>query len=181
VFSDVGEPLLHNAIGIAAQRVGRGLRVLDPHLEVDLGAGPPGFIDQPRDVRQCWLWSYRHRLLAGLVTQDSDDGPQLLECLAGRRTHQFRGLPYLFGRLLRLEGQRARVQRQQRDPVAEHVVHLARDPGALGQPDPVRMQSLSLLGPERPFAKCEQELPSSSDEHAPCGGCEHQRGDQHYH
>ena len=36
------------------------------------------------------------------------------------------------GRCVRPELERAGMQAQQRDAVGEHVVHLARDPGALG-------------------------------------------------
>ena len=45
--------------------------------------------------------------------------------------------------------ERARVQRHERDPVREHVVHLARDPRPLGLPDPVGDQRLLALRGER--------------------------------
>ena len=45
--------------------------------------------------------------------------------------HRGRARDFL-GRCVRPELQRAGMQAQQRDAVGEHVVHLARDPGALG-------------------------------------------------
>ena len=73
------------------------------------------------------------------------------------------------------------MQRQQRDPVGEHVVHLAGDPGALGHPRPVFVQTLIGLGPQGPLAQGEEELASGPDEHPPRGHGEHERGDPHEH
>ena len=61
------------------------------------------------------------------------------------------------------------VQRHQRDPVREHVVHLARDARALGQPGLVGEHPLLGLGPLGPLAQRPDELPAGADEHAPCG------------
>ena len=86
-----------------------------------------------------------------------------------------------FRRQVGLDLQRARVQRHQRDPVGEHVVHLARDPGALGHPDPVGVQTLLGLGAQGTLAQREEELTSGPDEHAPGGGRERERGDHQDH
>ena len=52
----------------------------------------------------------------------------------------------LLGRRVRAELQRAGVQAQQRDPVGQHVVHLARDARALGVADLLDAQFLLGLG-----------------------------------
>ena len=75
----------------------------------------------------------------------------------------------------------AGVQRHQGDPVGEHVVHLARDPGPLGHPRLLLVQLLIGLGPQGPLAQRQQQLASGPDEHAPRGGGERQRHDQQHH
>ena len=113
----------------------------------------------------------------GLLAEHSDHAAQLLECLAGGRAQQLGGLPHLLRRQVGPDLERAGVQRQQRDPVGEHVVHLAGDPGALGHPGPVLVQPLVGLGAQGTLAQGEQKLASGPDEHPPGGGGEHERGD----
>ena len=57
------------------------------------------------------------------------------------------------------------MQRQQRDPVAKHIVHLPRDPGALGQSDPVSVQPLRVFGAQGTIAQREKKLTPGPDEH----------------
>ena len=95
----------------------------------------------------------RHRLVARVFAEHADHAAQLLECLAGRRAQQLGGLPHLLRRQVGPDLERTGVQRQQRDPVGEHVVHLPRDPGALGHPRPVLVQTLVGLGPQGPLAQ----------------------------
>ncbi len=111
----------------------------------------------------------------GVLAQHSDHAAQLLERLAGGRAQQLGGLPDLLGRQVGPDLQRARVQRDQGDPVGEHVVHLAGDPGALGHARTVGVQTLLGLGAQRTLAQREEELTSGPDEHAPGDGGEHER------
>jgi len=62
------------------------------------------------------------------------------------------------------------VQAEQRDPVREHVVHLARDPGALGVADLLGAQLLLRLNAARALAL---GLAAAAAEHAP--GDDHRR------
>ena len=59
----------------------------------------------------------------------------------------------LLGRGVRAELQRAGVQAQQRDPVGQHVVHLARDARALGVADLLDAQLLLGLGVAHALAR----------------------------
>ncbi len=70
----------------------------------------------------------------------------------------------LLGRRVRAELQRAGMQAQQRDPVGQHVVHLARDPRALGEARLLDAQVLLGLGMAYPLAA---RLAAPADEHAP--------------
>ena len=86
------------------------------------------------------------RLLPRFFPEHSDHAAQLLKCLAGRRAQQLGGLPHLRRRQVRPDLERTGVQRQQRDPVGEHVVHLPGDAGALSQARTVGVQTLIGLG-----------------------------------
>ena len=70
----------------------------------------------------------------------------------------------LFWRRVRPELEHAGVQAEQRDPVREHVVHLTRDPGALGVADLLDAQLLLCLGAACAFAL---RLAAAAAEHAP--------------
>ena len=65
------------------------------------------------------------------------------------------------------ELERARVQAQQRDPVREHVVHLARDPRAFVLARLLDPQLLLGLGALGTVAQREDELAPRAHEHAP--------------
>ena len=71
------------------------------------------------------------RRAPGAVAQHADDLAQVLERLVRARADHARRARDLVRRSRGAELQRARVHAQQRDPVREHVVHLARDPRAL--------------------------------------------------
>jgi len=181
VLANVGQRLLHDAVGIATQRARYGVSVLHPHLEVDLRSGSSGLLDQAANVRQRRLRSLGGRVLPRFLPKHSDHAAQLLKCLARRRAQQLGGLPHLRRRQVRPDLERTGVQRQQRDPVGEHVMHLAGDPGALRHPGPVFVQALISLRPQSPLTQCEDKLPSGPDEHPTHGGCERERGDQQDH
>ena len=70
----------------------------------------------------------------------------------------------LLGQRVRAELQRAGMQAQQRDPVGQHVVHLARDARALGVADLLEAQLLLGLGMAHALAP---RLAAPADEHAP--------------
>jgi hypothetical protein len=59
------------------------------------------------------------------------------------------------------------VQAQQRDAVRQHVVHLARDPGALLRPRLAHAQVALGFGLARALAQREHELALRADEHPP--------------
>ena len=63
----------------------------------------------------------------------------------------------------RVELQRSGVNAQQRDAVGEHVVHLARDPGALGLAGLAHPEILLVLQPARPLVQREEELAAGVD------------------
>ena len=118
------------------------------------------------------LRSCRRRLPARLFAEHPDHATQLLERLARGRAQQLGGLPHLLRRQIGPDLQAPGVQRHQRDPVGEHVVHLARDQGALGHPRTVGVQALLGLGAQGTLAQREEELTSGPDEHSPRGGRE---------
>ena len=66
-----------------------------------------------------------------LLAQHADHLAQVLERLVGARADHAGRARDLLRRRVGAELQRARVHAQQRDPVGEHVVHLARDARAL--------------------------------------------------
>jgi hypothetical protein len=70
----------------------------------------------------------------------------------------------LLGRRVRAELQRASVQAQQRDPMREHVVHLARDARALGVADLLDAQLLLGLSAAQALPP---RLAAPAKEHAP--------------
>ena len=80
------------------------------------------------------------------VAQHADHGAQVLERLVGAGADHSSGTRDLLGRGVRAKLQRAGVQAQQRDPVGQHVVHLARDARALGVADLLDAQLLLGLG-----------------------------------
>ena len=102
-----------------------------------MGCGPPVF-DQAQTAD-----------LAAEATDlraAADAGPRAQDALTGRLLQLF-GLPAAGALVLdRAVGQGAGVQAQQRDPVGEHVVHLAGDPGALGVAGLLDEQLLLGLG-----------------------------------
>ena len=89
---------------------------------------------------------------------------------------QLGGLADLGRRQVGPDLQGPRVQRHQRDPVGEHVVHLAGDPGALGQTGLICVEALVGLGPQGPLPKREEQLAAGPHEHPPGAGRSHQGG-----
>ena len=64
----------------------------------------------------------------------------------------------LLGRGVGVELERAGVDAEQRDPMREHVVHLPRDPRALGELGFAHAQLLLVLGAARPLLQRQQQL-----------------------
>ena len=132
---------------------------------------------------QCRLRSRRRLLLALLFTQQAHHLAELFECLAGCRAQQLGGFAYRGRRQVGSDLEPTGVQRQQRDPVGEHVVHLSGDPGALCQSCSVFVQTLIGLRPQGALPQFKKKLASGSDEHPPGGDGEGQWSDlqQHRH
>jgi hypothetical protein len=160
VLAGVGQGLLHDPVGGAADQVGDGpadlLAQAHPH------PGPARLGHQLPDVGEGGL-----RQLADRGAQDADDLAQVLEGLVGVLADHLGGAGDL-GRVgVGAELQRAGVHAQQRQPVAEDVVHL---PGDL-----VAGPLLGLLGPQvglglgagRPVAQRLHEPAPVVDEQAP--------------
>jgi hypothetical protein len=76
---------------------------------------------------------------------------ELVERLVRAGPDHARGAGDLFGRCVGAVLDRAGVGGQQRQPVGEHVVHLAGDPGALGRPRLGDPAALLRLGAARPL------------------------------
>ena len=83
----------------------------------------------------------------GALAQHADDVAQLLERGVRAGADDARRLGDLLGGGVGVELERAGVQAQQRDAVGQDVVHLARDPQALGLAGLLDAQA--LLGLER--------------------------------
>jgi len=90
----------------------------------------------------------RRRIAPVVLAEHADHAAQLLEGLARRGPQQGGRLLHLGGRQVRTYLETAGVQRHQRDPVGEHVVHLAGDSGALGHPGLLLVELLVGLGPQ---------------------------------
>ena len=112
---------------------------------------------------------------SGDVAQHADHRPQVLQRLMGGGPDHAGRACDLLRRRVGPELQRARVQRQQRDPVREHVVHLARDPRPLGLPGLLHAQLLLRLSPLGAITQRDHELAPGADEHAP----DEDAGDDH--
>ena len=97
------------------------------------------------------------------VAQQADHGAQVLERLVRAGADHAGGARDLLGRRVGAELQRAGVQAQQRDPVREHVVHLARDPRPLGVAGLLDAQL--LLGPGATL-QLALRLAAPAEEHA---------------
>ena len=116
---------------MASDRVGHGRQVGDADVGVEVHAGGARLLEQPGQRHERGLRRLR-RLADGAVAQQADHRAQVLERLVGAGADHGGGARDLLGRRVGPELERAGVQAQQRDPVGEHVVHLARDARALG-------------------------------------------------
>ncbi len=79
---------------------------------------------------------------------------------------ELRGLVRLVGGEVGAVGESARVHGDQADPVAEHVVHLARDPGALVELSLLDAQGLLGLGTFGAVTQGPHQLATRADVHA---------------
>ena len=114
-----------------------------------------------------------------VVPQHSDHLAELVEGLMHAGPHHPGGAGELLGRGVRAVLQRARVGGQQRQPVGEHVMHLAGDPRPLRDAGLGDAAGLFGLGAAGPLAqRGEQRLPGTvplapADERRPGGDHEH--------
>jgi hypothetical protein len=172
MLARVGERLLDDAQRVTSDRVRYRRQVGDANVGVQARAGGARFVEQCGQRRQRRL-GWRWRLTVGPVAKQADHGAEVLERLVGAGADHRGGPCDLLGRRLRAELERAGVQAQQRDPVGEGVVHLARDAGALGVPDLLDAQLLFSLAAASAFAL---RLAASAEEHPPQ---DDRRGAQH--
>jgi len=153
VLARVGQRLLHDPVGGAAHAVGR--RAADLGAQVHPHPGPGRLGDQQLHVGHGGLGQ-----LADRGAQHADDLAQVLQRLVGALPDHPGGAGDLLGGGVRVVLQRAGVHAQQRQPVAEHVVHLPGDlpAGAV----------LGLLGTKpRPGLRRRRTLPQRQRELAP--------------
>ena len=100
--------------------------------------------------REGRLRAFRRRRRPVVVAQHPDHLAQVLQRLVGAGPDHPGRAGDLGGCRVRPDLQRAGVQAEQRDPVGQHVVHLAGDPGAFqraGLRDPQLLLGLGALGP----------------------------------
>ena len=97
------------------------------------------------------------------VAEHAEDLPQVDERLVGVLLDHVRRPGGLLGCQVRPEGERAGVHRHQRDPVRQHVVHLAGDPRALVRASLRDPQRLLALRPFRTVAQRRQQLSPGAD------------------
>ncbi len=98
----------------------------DPH------PGRPRLLDQSGEVGERRLGRLR-QALAAILAQDADHAAQLVERGPRALADHAGRFGDLLGRGVGAELERAGVDREQREAVGEHVVHLARDPPSLGR------------------------------------------------
>ena len=91
--------------------------------------------------------------LIRVLAQYPDHAAQLLECLAGRDARRAAVCLDLLRGQVRAHLEPTGVQRHQRDPVRQDVVHLARDARPFGHPGLLLVQLLVGLGPQRSLAQ----------------------------
>jgi hypothetical protein len=175
VLARVGQRLLHDPVGVAPDAVGHRGEVLDQALGADVHAGLARLVEQSREVGERRLRALGvavERLLA----QHADHLAQVLERLVGARAHHAGRARDLLRRRVGAELEGARVHAQQRDPVGEHVVHLARDAGALVGLRLLHAHLLLGLGALGALPQRQHELAPRAHEHAPR---DDRRGDDH--
>ena len=105
----------------------------EPEFEADAHTGLTRLLDEVREVAERRLRSFRWCVgvrvadLGGL-TEQADHLAQLTESGVGALTDHAGGVRNLVGRRVGVKLERSGVHAQERDPVGEHVVHLASDP-----------------------------------------------------
>ena len=152
VLARVGQRLLDDPQRVAADRVGDGGQVGDAHVGVEVHPGGARLLEQRRAAR---------RASAGAAAAARRRSPSRSTPITARRSSSAwwalaritaGGARDLLRRRVRAELERAGVQAQQRDPVGEHVVHLARDPRPLGVAGLLDAQLLLGLGAAQALA-----------------------------
>ncbi|CAM3893010.1 hypothetical protein STAL104432_30360 [Streptomyces albus] len=173
----LGQPL-HEADALPR---GPGLRhqFADP-LQIRLRPGPVARtalrVGPPPGPRRTAAAPVRARLLVLVLAEHVQDVAQLLQRLVGvvpddgralrdLLVAQGRGLPG--GGALRPVGERARVHRQQRDPVRQHVVHLPGDGPPLRPPRVGQTAPVVGLRTRRVLAQLQHQLPPDPGQTAP--------------
>jgi hypothetical protein len=177
VLAGVGQPFLDDPVGVPADPRRDRPQVGERVLQRQRHAGPPGLVDELRQVGQDGLRTLA--LLDGVAVgaQHADHLPQVLGRLEGGAADDAGGAGDLGGAGLGGELQRAGVQGQQRDPVGEHVVHLPGDPFPLQSPCLLDAELLPLLGLAGPLLERAHQQAPRPHQHAPG----EQRGEQERH
>ncbi len=154
--------------------VGSSSREVAAAGQRDIEAGPAGVADQLLHVAEAGLRGQR-RVLVRVLLQHAEQLAQLLQRAAA-------GVLQLIGELADPVGvvgghvDRAGLQHHEADPVTDHVVHLAGDPGPLGQHGLARPKLLLGLGPLGPLAQRGEQLGPGAYPEA-----EHRGQDQQHH
>ena len=165
VLAHVGQPLLDDPVRRPAHLVrhrggpGHPVDVLDPH------PGSLGLPDERRQVPEGRLRAFV-RAAGSAVAKHAEDLPEVVDRLVRGRLDQLRGLLLLRVAEVGAVGQRPGMDGDQADPVGQHVVHLAGDPGPLVElslfhPEP--LLGLRALGP---VTQGPQQFAPRADVHA---------------
>ncbi len=156
----VGQPLLNDPV----HRPTHGGRGLLGNLdgEVDLGTGRPRPGHQGGHVIPAGLRGQR----GTVVVHDIQQRPQLRLCLPGRHPHRGGLLLHELGSDVGVHLKRTGLHRDERQLVADDVVHLPRQAPALLGHRLGRPQLALLLGPPRPVLQGGDQRPPLGDEGA---------------
>ena len=157
----IADPHLDARAGCVLAHVRQCLADDPVHRACDHRRGQRGvtFLGEPgRDADGCRLGGQRGqacgrgvRVALGGGAQNTDQVPQLVQCLAARGAQVLGGAPG--GLVLRGDAQRPGLQHHQADAVRHHVVHLTCQAGALVRPGLLGEQVALTLGPLGAFGE----------------------------
>ena len=133
VLACVRQPLLDDPVDRARGGVRNRVGLVEPEVERDAHPGLAGFLDELRQVLERRLRRLRGAgdlRAAGRtgVAKQADHLAELGERGLRARPDHAGGIGDLIGRGVGVELERAGVHAEEREPVREHVMHLARDP-----------------------------------------------------
>ena len=166
VLAGVGQALLDDPVRRPADLLGHLRHVVHPVVVLHPHPGLLGLQHQRAQVAEGRL---RALAEAGRVVaaQHAEHLPQVAERLVRLGLDQLGGLAHLVGGEVGAVGQRTRVHGDQADPVRQHVVHLARDPGPLVGAALVHPELLLGLGALGAVAQRPQQLAPGAEVHPP--------------